>query len=311
MLDAQELANLMTAVKRFNISDDAEITLEANPDDINPQKLSDWKRSGVNRLSVGIQSFEEAELRWMNRAHNASQALQCLSDIKTAEISNFSVDLIYGSPLLSDEQLYKNLEILISNGVPHISCYALTVEPKTALEANIRKQLSPNVSSEKQSQHFSLIMDILRKAGYEHYEISNFALPGCRSRHNSSYWQGLPYFGFGPSAHSYDGINTRKWNVNNNIKYLKNVLDNVNGYTTEVLSADEKWNEFVMISIRTMEGLSIERSDKEFGVDRTAKLLRGSAPWIETGKMIMKDNHLVLTDEGKLFADGIASSLFS
>ena len=187
MLDAQELANLMTAVKRFNISDDAEITLEANPDDINPQKLSDWKRSGVNRLSVGIQSFEEAELRWMNRAHNASQALQCLSDIKTAEISNFSVDLIYGSPLLSDEQLYKNLEILISNGVPHISCYALTVEPKTALEANIRKQLSPNVSSEKQSQHFSLIMDILRKAGYEHYEISNFALPGCRSRHNSSY----------------------------------------------------------------------------------------------------------------------------
>lgn len=311
LLTADELLRLMNAAGHFNISDDAEITLEANPDDIDPETLANWKRAGVNRLSVGIQSFEQEELKWMNRAHNSAQALQCIVDIKKSEISNFSADLIYGSPLLSDEQLLNNLEILCSHRVPHISCYALTVEPRTALDAKIKQQLSPDVSSDTQSRHFLMVMNYLRSFGYEHYEISNFALPGFRSRHNSSYWKGLPYFGFGPSAHGFDGENIRKWNVSNNSRYVSDMRANVKGQTMEVLTVDEKWNEFVMISLRTAEGLSLETSERKFGSGRTKKLIDESNTWIDSGKIVLKNQILVLTDEGKLFADGIAASLFA
>ena len=310
LLDSAELEFLMESVKSFNISSGAEITLEANPDDTNPEKLEEWKGAGINRLSVGIQSFVKEELEWMNRAHNSLQAIQCLKDITGAGLKNFSVDLIYGSPLLSDEQLISNLEILTGYGVPHISCYALTVEPKTVLDVKIKKHLSPDVSPEKQSRHFMMVMNFLRNAGYEHYEISNFALPGFRSRHNSSYWKGLPYFGFGPSAHSYNGIDQRRWNVSNNAKYINDILSNGNGYTTENLTNNEKWNEFVMISVRTIEGISLKRSEVEFGKESTARMVKESTPWLNSGKMILKDGALILTDEGKLFADGIASSLF-
>ncbi|RYG34554.1 MAG: coproporphyrinogen III oxidase, partial [Chitinophagaceae bacterium] len=235
----------------------------------------------------------------------------CIDDISSAGFENFSVDLIYGSPLLSDDELIKNLEVIVGKKVPHISCYALTVEPKTILDHQIKKRLSQNVSSEKQSRQFLLVMDHLRNAGYEHYEISNFALPGFRSRHNSSYWKGLPYYGFGPSAHSFNGNDVRKWNLNNNALYAKNILNNEPCAVSETLSSSEKWNEFVMISIRTIEGISIERSEREFGRNLTENLLQESRQWISGGKMLNTKNCLVLTDEGKLFADGIAASLFA
>ena len=311
ILDVEELEKLMIAVRQFDVHPAAEVTLEAHPDDIDPQKLKAWKAAGINRLSVGIQSFNEDELRWMNRAHNAAQAMRCLEDISDAGFTSYSADLIYGSPLLSDEGLLHNLDILVKNRAPHISCYALTVEPKTVLDHNIRNRLSPNVSSGKQSAQFILVMNFLRQAGYEHYEISNFALPGFRSRHNSSYWKGLPYYGFGPSAHSFNGNDIRKWNVNNNSLYAKNILSDSAMATTEHLTESEKWNEFVMISIRTIEGISINRSEREFGRAATENLLRESNQWIQGGKMVHDDNMLFLTDEGKLFADGIAASLFA
>lgn len=311
ILEHEELQMLIDGVRGFNIDEDAEITLEANPDDIGPAKLDMWKQAGINRLSVGIQSFFENELQWMNRAHNANQALQCLEDISLAGFTNFSADLIYGSPLLSDEKLIHNLEVLVQNKVPHISCYALTVEPKTALDHKIKKHLSPGVSSARQSNQFLIVMNFLRNAGYEHYEISNFALPGFRSRHNSSYWKGLPYYGFGPSAHSFNGNDIREWNVSNNALYAKSIVDNEVSSVTEQLTDSEKWNEFVMISIRTSEGISLEKMEKDFGKKQTKKFLDEVSRWVLGGKMIKNEDRIFLTDEGKLFADGIASSLFA
>ena len=288
----------------FNVSKDAEITLEANPDDITEEKLIGWKEIGINRLSIGVQSFFEEDLLWMNRAHNSQQAIDNLqSAIK--QFDNITIDLIYGHPLLTNEKWKLNVETVIALNIPHISCYALTVEPKTPLSKMIKEKKKEDVQQDKQAEQFLLLMEWLEVAGYEHYEISNFAKPGFRSRHNSSYWQGKKYLGLGPSAHSFDGI-SRQWNISNNSTYIESLEKNGIPFEKETLTTSQKTNEYIMTALRTKEGLDLDKLSKAM----SRELRAASKKFIESGKLTLKENKLVLTKEGKLFADGIAAELF-
>jgi len=309
LLSADEFAGIIESIhQKFRVTPNAEITLEANPDDINSTILSRWLNAGVNRLSVGIQSFDDNELRWMNRSHNASQSLKCIDEIKLAGYVDFSVDLIYGSPLSTTECLVRNTGLIFQKEIPHISCYALTVEPGTRLDNHIKKKLSPGINEDFQASQFSLLTERMQDAGYEHYEISNFAKPGSRSRHNSNYWQGKPYFGFGPSAHSFNG-KIRKWNIANNALYIQSIGNNIVPFEQEELTTNQQFNEYIMTSLRTIEGINIEKVRSTFG-EYAEGLFSGSKKYIDNNLMISSGNHLVLTSKGKFLADGIASSLF-
>ncbi|MEP6675347.1 MAG: radical SAM family heme chaperone HemW [Ferruginibacter sp.] len=310
LLSENELSILLDAVRsKFIIAPDAEITLEANPDDISADKLLSWKAAGINRLSIGIQSFLNDELLWMNRAHNASQASDCIQLVKDAGFANFSVDLIYGSPLLSNEDWKKNVDHIIQKNIPHISCYALTVEPETALDKMILQKKKLPVDPDKQAAQLILLMDWLNQTGYEHYEISNFAKPGYRSRHNSSYWQGKNYYGFGPSAHSFDGT-SRRWNIANNALYLQALKQNIIPFEEENLTVIQQLNEYIMISLRTMEGLNTGIIKNRFGEIKANELKNKASKYINDKKIEIIDSMLILTEEGKLLADGIAADLF-
>jgi len=310
ILNDENLRQIFTALQnRFVFADDIEITLEANPDDITEEKLQQWKLLGINRLSVGIQSFLEDELVWMNRAHSAAESKNCIDKIKAAGFNNFSVDLIYGSPVLSDEDWKKNVALVIEKNIPHISCYALTVEPKTALDKMITMHKKEKVDAEKQSRQFLLLMKWMEAAGYEHYEISNFAKPGCRSRHNSSYWLGESYYAFGPAAHSFDG-KIRKWNVANNSLYIQSLQNNIIPFEQEVLTITQQLNEYIMTSLRTIEGLDLDYTERKFGETFRDKLQIASRKYEVNRKLKIENNKIMLTSEGKLFADGIAADLF-
>ena len=310
IINLEDLELLFTALQeKFIFSDDIEITLEANPDDITAAKLALWKRAGINRLSVGIQSFIEEELVWMNRAHTATESLQCIEDIRSAGFTNFSVDLIYGSPLLSNEDWKRNVEKVFEKGIPHISCYALTVEPKTALDKMIIQHKKAPVNAEKQAEQFMLLMQWMEDAGYDHYEISNFAKPGMRSKHNSSYWQGKKYYGFGPSAHAFDG-KTRQWNIANNALYIQSLKNNIISFEKEILTVTQQLNEYIMTSLRTMEGLNLTTVEERFGKKISRDLKSASEKWKAGDKLLLEDEKIILTKEGKLFADGIAADLF-
>jgi oxygen-independent coproporphyrinogen III oxidase len=310
LLSGVEIKKILDAVhQNFSVDNNAEVTLEANPDDIHEINLKEWNASGINRMSIGVQSFIDKDLHWMNRVHNASQALQCINLVKDSGFLNFSVDLIYGTPGLHNDDWKKNIQTVIGLNVPHLSCYALTVEPGTALKKMITLKKREDVDEEKQSTQFLLMVDWLENAGYDHYEISNFARPGARSKHNSSYWQGKPYIGIGPSAHSFDG-HTRRWNVSNNELYLKSIHENIVPSEHEVLSATQQLNEYIMTSIRTMEGLDLNFISKKFGKERSRKLQELTNKFQATGKTKMQNSKIILTKEGKLFADGIAADLF-
>jgi oxygen-independent coproporphyrinogen III oxidase len=296
-------------LEQFPVEAGAEITLEANPDDIDSDRLLSWKQSGINRLSIGVQSFYERDLKWMNRAHDDKQALNSVLLAQRYGFSNLSIDLIYGTPGLNDNEWKNNLATATSLGVPHISCYALTVEPGTALADMIIKKKVQPVRSDDQARQFNIMSKYLLSNGYEHYEISNFAFPGMRSRHNSSYWNGSAYVGFGPSAHSFNGV-SRQWNVANNALYINALKNGDVPSESELLDVTRRFNEYVMTSLRTMEGTDIDFAQNTFG-DRTVDtLLQNSIQFIERGWMEKMENRLVLTQEGKLFADGIASDLF-
>jgi len=307
--EVQALADKISAV--FELDETAEITLEANPDDITHEKLKQWKESGINRLSIGIQSFFDDDLRWMNRSHDSKQAMESLELAKKC-FNNITIDLIYGSPAMTDEKWKSNIERAIRFDVPHISCYALTVEAKTPLYKMIRKEMSEDVDPEKQSRQFLLLMDMMSDAGYEHYEISNFAKPAYRSRHNSSYWSNdatgerIKYLGVGPSAHSFDGT-SRQWNVSNNHVYIDSIRKGTVPFEMESLTAAQQVNECIMTSLRTLEGLDLGVVKKGNAMDL---VLAASKKFIERGFLVKQDNHLLLTREGKLLADGIASELF-
>ena len=293
----------------FAVSREAEITLEANPDDISEEKLRGWRDAGINRLSIGIQSFFDDDLQWMNRAHTAGEAMDNLQ-MARKQFENITVDLIYGTPALTNEKWRKNVETVLSYDVPHLSCYALTVEPKTPLQKMILSGKSETVNPDQQSEQFLLLMDWLDEAGYEHYEISNFAKPGFRSRHNASYWQGKKYLGIGPSAHSFDGV-SRQWNISNNARYIHSLGQNMLPLEKEVLTAGQRLNEYIMTSLRTVEGLDLNLVEKKFGKEATGKIALESRKYLDSKKMIRSESgHLILTREGKLLADGIASDLF-
>lgn len=297
----------------FDISTGTEITLEANPDDLDEEKLAGWKKIGINRLSIGVQSFFEEDLLWMNRGHSAQQAIDNLR-LARKQFDNITIDLIYGHPLLTNEKWRQNVEQVTSLNIPHISCYALTVEPKTPLQKLILEKKKENIQQEKQAEHFLLLMQWLQDAGYEHYEISNFSKPGFRSRHNASYWQGKNYLGLGPSAHSFDG-DSRQWNISNNNIYIESLSKNEIPFEKEILTPAQQLNEYIMTSLRTKEGLDLARvRSSEFGPDghrdQSQDLVIRSQKFINEGKMILRENKLILTKEGKLFADGIAADLF-
>jgi oxygen-independent coproporphyrinogen III oxidase len=291
----------------FNVAENAEVTLEANPDDISKEKLLNWKTIGINRLSIGIQSFLEDDLVWMNRAHNVELAVSSLQ-LAVSEFENISIDLIYGSPVLSDEQWRKNVDMAVGFGIHHLSCYALTVEEKTPLHKQIALKKTSDIDSDKQAHQFLLLMKWLREYGYEHYEVSNFAKPGFRSRHNSSYWQGKKYLGLGPSAHSYDGL-VRKWNTANNKKYIAAIEKGIIESETEALNETQKLNEYIMISLRTKEGLDLERVKTEWGIQKK-KEIEKQLSHFNKNLLKIEGDRINLTDEGMLRADGIASDLF-
>lgn len=310
LLSYNELCKIFKKLHtHFSIKPDAEITLEANPDDISNVKLREWKSAGINRLSIGVQSFFEEDLIWMNRAHHAEDAMRAIQEALQQGFNNITIDLIYGAPALTDEKWKQNVKLALQLGVPHLSCYALTVEPSTALDKMIKLQKFPEVDPEKQANQFLLLTGWMYEAGYEHYEISNFARPGMRSRHNSSYWQGKNYLGLGPSAHSFNGA-SRQWNIANNALYIKALQNNMAPVEIEYLTAVQQYNEYIMTSLRTVEGTDLNYVEKIFGVSDVSLIRSLIQPSIANGRVIVEENIIRLTREGMLHADGIASSLF-
>lgn len=309
ILDLPDLEFLISSLhKHYAVNPDAEITIETNPDNITADKLQAWANLGINRLSIGVQSFFEEELRWMNRAHNAKQAINSLQ-LANKYFENITVDLIYGSPLLTDEMWKENVDRLIELDIPHLSCYALTVEEKTPLYKLINANKIESIDDEKQARQFLLLMQWLKENGYEHYEVSNFARPGFRSRHNSSYWKGEKYLGLGPSAHSYNGIE-RRWNVANNVLYIKDINEGFSNRETEILTPTQKLNEFIMISLRTIEGLDLDKLQKHFGIEEKKRAETQLKKFVLYSLVKQNGPSFQLTDEGMLRADGIASELF-
>ncbi|MFM7839926.1 MAG: radical SAM family heme chaperone HemW [Chitinophagaceae bacterium] len=293
----------------YSMAPQTEITLEANPDDCSLADLQAWKEAGINRLSLGIQSFLDEDLKWMNRAHSARQALQSL-EWATTLFADLSIDLIYGTPTLSDKQWMQNLDTFLQFRIPHLSCYALTVEEKTALAHFIATQKVNNIVQEDQARQFETGVKKLLAAGYEHYEISNFALPGHRSRHNSSYWSGESYLGLGPSAHSFNG-KSRQWNIANTPLYIQHIQQEQIPAEIEQLSATQQLNEYIMTALRTQEGLDLEKLAARFGEQEKKDLLERALPYFQQKQLENTVAGFRLSAAGKLFADGIAADLFS
>ncbi|MBL0064514.1 MAG: radical SAM family heme chaperone HemW [Bacteroidetes bacterium] len=310
LLTGDELKGIFETINRnFSVDADAEITLEANPDDLTAERLDEIRSAGVNRLSIGIQSFSDEDLKYMNRAHNAMQAYDAVRLAQDKGFDNISIDLIYGIPTLSEEQWEKNMETAFTLGVKHLSCYSLTVEPRTALAKLIRDRKVQEVDEEMSAIHFAMLMDRAAWAGFEHYEISNFAKPGNYSKHNTSYWSGEPYLGIGPSAHSYNKV-SRQWNISNNPQYIRSIDENIVPFEREDLSNEEKFNEYVLTSLRTIWGISLRKLFLEFGEKSAMEFQRNIIPLLDDEQIELQGENLVLTRRGKFFADRIASDLF-
>lgn len=309
LLSSEELKQIFeTIYSNYKISENPEITLEANPDDLSKEQILKFSNSQINRLSIGIQSFFEEDLKLMNRAHNASEALESIKNAKQY-FENISIDLIYGIPGMSSERWKKNLEIVLSLDVPHLSCYALTVEPKTALKKFIEKGIVPPVDEEAAKEHYEILLSETEKAGLENYEFSNFGKPGFHSRNNTAYWEGKPYLGIGPSAHSYDG-KSRSWNVANNTKYIKSIEEGILPSEIEILSKEDKYNEYIMTGLRTKKGVSLEKVERDFGKNYLEYLLKQAENSIKNNLLILENGTLKISKKGKFLSDGIAADLF-
>ena len=309
VLETSEINDLIqTVYSNYHVTENPEITLEANPDDLSTEKLLELSNSPINRLSIGIQSFFEEDLLFMNRAHNANEAEECIKEA-IRHFDNISIDLIYGIPGMSDERWEKNIEKALSYGIPHISSYALTVEPKTALANFIKKGVVKPIDDEQAQKQFLILYDVLTKAGFDCYEVSNFGKPGYYSKNNTAYWLGEKYMGIGPSAHSYDG-ERRGWNINNNPKYLRAIEKGELPMETEFLSKNDKYNEYVMTGLRTSWGISLEKIQNEFGEKYSTYLIQQIEKFVEQQLLILSEDQLVATKKGKFLVDGIASDLF-
>ena len=309
ILSIEDLRFLIDEVYRnYKVVENPEITVEANPDDLTENQIIELSKNKINRLSIGIQSFFEDDLKMMNRAHNVEEAKKCL-EIATQYFDNISIDLIYGVPEMSNDKWLQNIETALSFGVPHISSYALTVEPKTALHSFIQKGIIPQPDDEVAQEHFHILVDKLSENGFIHYELSNFGKENFFSKNNSSYWLGKKYIGIGPSAHSYDGKN-RGWNVSNNSLYIKSIQENKLPIEIETLTKTDRYNEYIMTGLRTIWGVSLERVEQEFGKNYLDYLNQQAAKFIEDHLLFVDDNILRTTKKGKFLSDGIASDLF-
>ena len=325
LLSIDELQLLIDSVyENFKVTEHPEITLEANPDDLvfvraqSRTVFEEYRKIGINRLSIGIQSFFEDDLKSMNRAHNANEAKMCLQEA-TRYFDNITIDLIYGIPNMSLEKWNENLQIAFNLGVNHISSYALTVEPKTALDSFIKKGSYPPIDEALALEHFNHLIAETEKQEFVHYEISNFGKPGYFSKHNTSYWQGKPYLGIGPSAHSFNGTQ-RSWNVANNTKYIKSIQEHKLPSEIEVLSKKDRFNEYVMTGLRTIWGVSIDKIESEFGLDYKQHILASIDKFIKQNLLVIANqamqsnpndgNTIKTTKKGKFLVDGIASDLF-
>jgi len=309
ILSPEEIAGLIeTARKYYAFNDNPEITLEVNPDDVSPEKVQAWASGSVNRLSLGIQSFYDEDLKFMNRAHTAREAKRSLEMVRR-EFENVTIDLIYGFPQLSMDKWLSNLETALSFGMPHISAYALTVEPRTALHSFIKKGKVPGLDEQLTEAHFELLTAKLEEAGFVHYEISNFGKPGYFSRNNTAYWTGLPYLGIGPSAHSFTG-SSRSWNVANNTKYIKAIAEKKLPMTLEELSDKDRYNEYIMTGLRTIWGVSTSKIASLFGESYKQYFLTKVSPFLESQKLSLAGDIVTASQSGKFLVDGIAADLF-
>lgn len=318
LLSVAELKLLIdTIYKNYIVIDSPEITLEANPDDLtqlnDPKNTTEtifecYRTIGINRLSIGVQSFYEDDLKLMNRAHNADEAVNCLTEA-TRYFDNITIDLIYGVPNMSNDKWLGNIEKALSFGVNHISSYALTVEPKTAFDSFIKKGVMDAPKDEVAYEHFKLLVSTLKQHNFIHYELSNFGKPGFFSKHNTSYWLGKPYLGVGPSAHSFHGTE-RAWNVANNSQYIKVVQENKLPITREILTVNDRFNEYIMTGLRTIFGVSLDKIKTEFGSEIHQLLLTSSQKYIDQDLLVITKQTLLTTEKGKFLCDGIASDLF-
>jgi len=314
LLTIVEIQFLLAAIyENYQVISNPEITLEANPDDLSEEKIIELSKTPINRLSIGIQSFFEDDLKFMNRAHTAKESKKCL-EIATQYFNNITIDLIYGVPNMSTEKWRKNLQVAFEFGIPHISSYALTVEEKTVLANFIEKGKVPPIDEELALEHFDILVLEAEKQGFIHYEISNFGKPAYFSKHNTSYWLGEKYLGVGPSAHSFNGVE-RCWNISNNTKYSKSIFENKLPVTCETLSINNRFNEYIMTGLRTIWGVSLAKIESEFGSEFLQALTESVKPFIEKDLLEIKKDSvfnkiLTTTKKGKFLADGIASDLF-
>lgn len=310
LLEQTELMRIFDSLnKYFEIDSDAEITLEANPDDLTKNKIRELRSTPINRLSIGIQSFYDEDLKLMNRAHNSQEAISAVKGAQDADFENITIDLIYGIPGLTEHRWRNNLQNAFLLDVKHISAYCLTVEPKTVLAHQVKTGIIKNVDELQSSEQFEIMLEAMKKNNFVQYEISNFCKDDQYSRHNSNYWLKEKYLGLGPSAHSFNG-ESRQWNISNNALYIKSLENNAIDFELEQLNIDQRYNEYILTSLRTMWGSDLERIGSDFGNDFKSHCLKEAQKYIETADITIETNTLFLTDKGKLIADKIASDLF-
>lgn len=312
VLSHAELHKLLQLISdEFHVAEDAEVTLEANPDNMTPENLAAWRAEGINRLSVGIQSFRQEDMAWMRRSHSVAQARACMSLAREAGFDNLSLDLIFGGPQLSLADWQENLENLLAFQPEHISLYALTIEEKTMLHNWVQKEKLEPARDEIYQQQFLLAHDMMTASGYEHYEVSNFARPGYRSRHNSAYWKGTPYLGIGPSAHSYDG-HKRSWNIANNFKYIQLLIKGqLPAAEEELLTLTDRYHEHIMTGLRRVEGIDLEEIKGKFKVDVLGQFGATLTSLLEEKKMWKQGSKIGFEPEGWIVSDEIISRFFN
>lgn len=310
ILPANDIEKLLQYIYRnFQINNDVEITLEANPDDLTNDKIKAYYQMGINRLSIGIQSFIDRDLLWMNRAHNSAEAINCIKRAQDIGIENLSIDLIYGLPELSDNEWKQNIEIALSHDIKHLSSYALTVESKTALASFIQKGKMKPLDEEKTAYQFEILLDIMAENDFIHYEISNFCKENHYAKHNTAYWKGVSYMGIGPSAHSFNQT-TREWNVANNNLYIDQIMREIIPSTIEILSLENRINEYLMLSLRTIWGADLNYIESNFSSSIKTELIEKAKTQIDKNWLIIENEKLKITKTGKLMADKISSELF-
>ena len=310
ILSQDEITALFEALNQtFDLDNVEEITIEANPDDLTEQKVKELKDTPINRFSIGVQSFQAKDLEYMNRAHDVHQAHDSIKRVQDAGWENITVDLIYGTPTLSHEQWQENMQTVIDINVPHLSAYGLTVEEKTPLHHAIKKGKKLPLDEEKCKVQFEMLMDFIPKNGLEQYEISNFAKKEYEAKHNGSYWTDEKYLGLGPSAHSFDG-ERRSWNISNNIRYINSIKKGQLNNDFEVLSQEQRFNEYILTSLRTKEGCDLDYVKSRFSPFLVDFLTFSIKKWLKNGEIEQKGRFLVLTKKGQLVADWVASELF-